>query len=155
MRDPVKIPVIVRTAIDQSGCGEYHDVMTIDRMVAKITDLIRRRGMTQEAFERATALPRNRVSKWVSGQGEPTARQLWRIAQALGTTLEYLLDDSALESELAPRTDMELAYALVRKLGGDEAIRRLTRSDQYHGDTDYAHGQRVESPVVERRRKES
>lgn len=40
-------------------------------------------------------LPPNRVSKWKSGQGEPTARQALRIARVLRVPLEWLADEEA------------------------------------------------------------
>jgi transcriptional regulator with XRE-family HTH domain len=93
---------------------------------AKIRHLIRSRGMSQAELEVAAALPRNRVAKWMSGQGEPTARQAGRIAGVLGVPVAYLVDDRQDEPPIdATRPELDALLSLVQALGIDEARRRL------------------------------
>jgi transcriptional regulator with XRE-family HTH domain len=93
---------------------------------AKIRHLIRSRGMSQAELEVAAALPRNRVAKWMSGQGEPTARQAGRIAGVLGVPVAYLVDDRQDEPPIdATHPELDALLSLVQALGIDEARRRL------------------------------
>lgn len=69
------------------------DRAEVTKIVEKIVALARRRGHTQETLESAVGLAKNRISKWRT-QGEPTARQLYAIAQALGVSILYFFDDS-------------------------------------------------------------
>jgi transcriptional regulator with XRE-family HTH domain len=136
--------------------------MTDTRLVEKLIRLIKMRGYSQDAFERLTVLPRNRISKWVRGQGEPSARQLWRMAKALHVTIEFLLDDE-IDGVEAPRNDLELAFAMVRRLGPEVAIRRLMLDERQDPEsttdksdpTSYSHGQHVggDATADTRRRK--
>lgn len=97
-------------------------------MLEKICNLIAERGLTQDGLERGVKLAKNRISKWKDGKGEPTARQLYRIARALGVSMEYLVDDEVEWPAERPAMtgDEEMVWHLVRKLGADLAIRRLT-----------------------------
>ncbi len=66
-------------------------------MVMKMLDRLERilaaKGIRQGELERSLGLSENRISKWKSGQGEPTARQAWKIARALGVPLEWLVSE--------------------------------------------------------------
>lgn len=100
---------------------------TIQKILAEST----RRRLKQAALERAAALPQGRLTKWINGQGEPTASQIWRIAQVLGVPVDYLLDDAQVEPQTPTLTpDEQAVIRLLRALGlgGDEALRRLVVS---------------------------
>lgn len=62
---------------------------TIDKVIRRAAD----RGMTQQALEQQCGLPPGRISKWKSGVGEPSAGEIWRIAQCLEIDVQVLLDD--------------------------------------------------------------
>jgi len=96
-------------------------------MIQKIRRAIDARGITQDALERSIGLPQGRISKWAGGQGEPTARQAWRIARAIGVPLEYLIDDEMTEPGAALDYDTRALVDTYQALGLDlrEAIRRL------------------------------
>ena len=95
--------------------------------VLKIEQLRRALGLDQAELESMTGLARGRISKWASGQGEPTIRQAHRLAAALGTSVDYLADESATEPVARPSVDPKIAGILeiVHELGPDIARRRL------------------------------
>lgn len=57
-----------------------------------LADLIRESGHTQAAVCRASGLRTNTLSRYVTGQREPTARHAVSLAKALGVTVEQLVD---------------------------------------------------------------
>lgn len=126
----VEMPVAGAINLPKSVASRYLGNM---KMLEKICNLIAERGLTQDGLERGVKLARNRISKWKDGKGEPTARQLYRIARALGVSMEYLVDDDVQRPSERPAMtgDEEMVWHLVRKLGVDLAIRRLmlTESD--------------------------
>jgi transcriptional regulator with XRE-family HTH domain len=99
----------------------------VDRMMAKIVELARRRGHTAETLEEAAGLAQNRISKWkdrTKQRSEPSARQLWKIAKVLGTKIDYFLEDNS-DDALAFADEMDHVIWVARKLGPEEALRRL------------------------------
>lgn len=77
------------------------------RLIQKIEMSLKKRDMTQVELESRAHLSVNRISKWKSGKGEPTARQALAIAEALRIDLRWLIDDEmvempAVKSELGP-----------------------------------------------------
>lgn len=95
----------------------------------KIAWLCKDRGITQKRVGELARLPENRISKWLDGQGEPTARQALRVAQVLKVPVEWLIDDEAdVPPPLPELTGPELrAVEIVRalKIDTNEVIRRL------------------------------
>lgn len=78
------------------------------------------RGMSQEMVAGRLGVSRQAVAKWESGQSAPSAENLHRLAELLGTTAGSLLDSPAVGSGAA-----EQAYALLR--AEREAERRRSR----------------------------
>lgn len=78
-------------AMTQAACPVTIRAMT---SAEKISWLCRERGLTQKRVGELAALPENRISKWLDGQGEPTARQALRLARVLSVPLEWLADDA-------------------------------------------------------------
>ena len=99
-------------------------------MVEKIVALARLRGFDQGDVERSIDLPRGRISKWLSGQGEPTARQVLKVARLLDVSVESLIDDE-LEAKLGSggeeRAIIHL-YKLLRNNGLDVVERYIQGS---------------------------
>lgn len=145
--NPVEITVDSRNPLAESGCVGYQSGMKRDpemikALVERIVMLLGRRGLTQKAFADRASLAENRISKWLAGQGEPTASDLWRMSRELGVQIDDLFAGEA--SAASPRNDFELAVALIRKLGTDEAIRRLTLDGRGRDASgDYSHGRHV------------
>lgn len=93
-------------------------------MIEKIQMLRAERGWTYEVLEAAARLPRKRFGKWVGGIGEPTARQAFQLARALGVPVEFLVDDEMeeLPDPLLKLSDGErIVLKFARQLGIDRA----------------------------------
>jgi transcriptional regulator with XRE-family HTH domain len=111
---------------------ECHSLGTIAVMKAaeKIAWLCRERGLTQKRVGELATLPENRISKWLDGQGEPTARQALRLSRVLEIPLDWLIDDE--QDVPPPPPDLSIpeqrAVEMVRalRLGKEEVIRRLS-----------------------------
>jgi transcriptional regulator with XRE-family HTH domain len=93
------------------------------RILEKILESARRKGVGQLALERAADLPKNRISKWKDGVGEPTAAQALRIARVLGVPVEYLADD-AMDEPPAPDVPQDVLDT-IHRLTVDVARNRL------------------------------
>ena len=101
----------------------------------KIQDLLRLNGLSQVEFEPLAGLPKGRVSKWLSGQGEPTARQALRMAKALGVTLDYLVDDDLSTPPGRGGTEAERQLrAVIQKFGAERVLWRLVEVGMGVGD---------------------
>jgi len=97
------------------------------RLLEKILENAKRKGINQTALERAAGLANSRISKWMNGVGEPGWFEVVRMAKAAGIAdLNYLADDAITEPPQS-NADPELAVVLsiVDKLGTEESIRRL------------------------------
>lgn len=101
------------------------------KMIERIERCLAAKGIKQGELERSLGLSENRISKWKGGQGEPTARQAWKISHALGVPLEWLVSE---DGPLDPPEDVpmfspaEQAVAYVFRNSGldlDTAIQRL------------------------------
>lgn len=95
-------------------------------MLEKIEKHLASKGIRQGELAAMVGVLPARISKWKSGEGEPTARQALRIARALDLPLEYLVDDDADElPEAKDSTEETQILDLYRALGltKDEALR--------------------------------
>lgn len=112
-------------------------------LIEKIDKELRRLGITQKDFEARALISQNRMSKWKSGQGEPTAGQLLRISRLLNLPMEYLADDeadstyppSAGTAGLAEDERTVLAVYRALRLTQDDAIRGLSLVANQSGGT--------------------
>lgn len=86
----------------------------------RIREQRKARGMSQEMVAGRLGVSRQAVAKWESGQSAPSAENLHRLAELLGTTAGSLLDSPAVGSGAA-----EQACALLR--AEREAERRRSR----------------------------
>jgi transcriptional regulator with XRE-family HTH domain len=96
-------------------------------MIHKICELLDARGIDQCELEAELRLAENRISKWKAGQGEPTARQLYKMARKLNVSVLYLLEDTA--DQAFPEITADELY-LIRtfrslRLDVDVAVRRM------------------------------
>jgi transcriptional regulator with XRE-family HTH domain len=99
-------------------------------IVEKMIRVLKSRGYTQDTYEQHMKLARGRFSKWLNGQGQPSAVDAWRIAKDLGVDVTYFLDPEAGEPTLRVEDECELPIRLVRHLGAKEAMLRLTLEDR-------------------------
>lgn len=126
--EPVKIPV--RSDVQLPQVGGITDVGAMD-VTTKIVKLRERLDLTQEELEVKAGLPRGRVAKWESGQGEPMARHLTGLARALGVSVDWLCDPAAPDEpeaavERGPSEAERVILALAHVIGLEEAARRLS-----------------------------
>ncbi|MHC5541060.1 helix-turn-helix domain-containing protein [Singulisphaera rosea] len=94
-------------------------------------------GLDQAEVESLAKLPKGRISKWKSDQGEPSARQAFRIAQVLGVTVDWLVDDTETFppfqvptrptiGEILSESDRAiLDFVHMMKIGKEQAIRAI------------------------------
>lgn len=61
----------------------------------RIEDLRKKKNMTQTDLADAAQTTRTTVSKWETGDSEPSATQLRMIAESLGVSVDYLLGNEA------------------------------------------------------------
>jgi transcriptional regulator with XRE-family HTH domain len=108
------------------GEGEEDDMS----MIEKIEQLRKSRGWSQDDLERKADLAKGRISKWLGGQGHIHAEHAWRLAKALAVDVVYLLDDEQDRPKMVGRDEFELCTQLMKKLGADEAFRRLALDDR-------------------------
>jgi transcriptional regulator with XRE-family HTH domain len=64
-----------------------------------ITKVCRKRGITLERLARLTSIPQPSLSRYNTGRCDITLRQLGRIADALGVSLDALVEDTSLTVE--------------------------------------------------------
>ena len=61
----------------------------------KLSDLIKKRGLSQKQLAEQARVTEAAVSHYLKGDRFPRASVLTRIATALGTTSDYLMDNTA------------------------------------------------------------
>ena len=99
----------------------------------KIRDQLRRLHLSQADLASGIGRTPVRVSKWVTGEGLPVGIDLVNIADFLGTSVRFLVDDDMEEDTGDPRGGDALGLTeeerqvvrMARALGPDEALRRL------------------------------
>lgn len=102
-------------------------------MIEKIVALAQRKGVSQAAVERAAGLSENRISKWKNNEGEPTFRQIVRIAEFLDCSVSYLADDSldapppSATLDHDEETALDFYRELVAVVGPAKALRELAK----------------------------
>ena len=98
-------------------------------MLEKLRRLMAEHNHAQAFVESAAGLPKNRITKWLAGQGEPTASQALRLATLYGVDLAALVDPRFAwppASAGGPKTAAILE--VVRQLGEDIALARLVQA---------------------------
>lgn len=109
----------------RAGPREGHGAMQTGR---KILNLRRDRHISQQDLARACEITPSALSKIEAGINSPRAQIIWRLAQQLGVTVEYLLDE-----ELPyPYTPYAYRQALFSgKLDPDSKVRmEVTREEK-------------------------
>jgi transcriptional regulator with XRE-family HTH domain len=92
----------------------------------KLIRLIEQHRTTQGDVETAVGLPQGRISKWSTGQGEPTIGQALNLARWFGVLLESLADDEVDELIVEDaRGDIRTITSIIGVMGTGEAVRRL------------------------------
>lgn len=62
----------------------------------KIKEAVKESGFTQSAFERKIGLAANIISRWASGDRNPSLSSIKKVAKATGYPLNYFIDDKSI-----------------------------------------------------------
>lgn len=128
----------------------------VNEMIDRILELAWRRGIRSAGDLAAKCgLAANRFTNWRKA-GEPSARQLQRMAKVLSTSIEYLLSGETSSFADFPDAD-RYAFALqaLQRLEPEEAARRLLcERPRDHDDTsdEVIHGRQVHDDTHRRRK---
>ena len=82
-----------------------------------IRTLRKRRGLTQEQLAEQLGISVMTVRRWEWGQRTPRAEELQKLAEALGTTTDYLLNGEKSVMASVEVESAELAQATMKKSG--------------------------------------
>jgi transcriptional regulator with XRE-family HTH domain len=99
--------------------------MTSNHFAEKLGRRITELGLSQEDVADAIGSYQSTISDWIQKNKLPKIGYLIRLAEVLGTTLDYLVNDSIPVGQHAYNKDEELILAMARALGYDESKRRL------------------------------
>lgn len=79
----------------------------------KLSTLLVQRGMTQKELAKVSNVTESAISHYIKGDRVPRGVNLRKIADALHTTVDYLLEDENCENGL--KDDMELVKTLIAR----------------------------------------
>lgn len=82
------------------------------RMADRITELLREKNMTQKELAFAANITESTVSHYIKGDRVPRGVNLMKVAKALGTTADYLLDQ---DSNVDQKNDLKLAKTIIAR----------------------------------------
>jgi transcriptional regulator with XRE-family HTH domain len=99
--------------------------MTSDHFAEKVGRRLDELGLSQSDVAKAIGTYQSTISDWVQENRLPKIGFLIRLAEVLGTTLDYLVNDAIPVGQHAHNKDEELILAMARALGYDESKRRL------------------------------
>jgi transcriptional regulator with XRE-family HTH domain len=99
--------------------------MTSNHFAEKLGRRIAELGLSQEDVADAIGSYQSTISNWIQENRLPKIGYLIRLAEVLGTTLDYLVNDAIPIGQHAYNKEEELILAMARALGYDESKRRL------------------------------
>jgi transcriptional regulator with XRE-family HTH domain len=91
----------------------------------RIALLRRRLGLSQNAFARQAGISRNALSEYERGNNLPKTARIARIAEAGGTSVDWLLNGRLPRAELKADPQVEAAVRALRALWRDPTRRRV------------------------------
>ena len=89
----------------------------------RIKDCRQSAGLSQEKLSELVGVSRQAVTKWESGQSAPSTENLFRLAEILGTTVDFLLADN----QKGGPTPAEQIYYLYKLEQEQKAALRATQ----------------------------
>ena len=92
------------------------------RMADRITELLHERGMTQKELASVANITESTVSHYIKGDRVPRGVNLVKVAKALETTTDYLLED---DSGFDKKNDLKLAKTIIAR-----NAKEFTKSDK-------------------------
>lgn len=90
----------------------------------RLRDLRQQRGLTQQALAKRADIHYTHIGRYESGKSMPAADTLRRIAEALGTTVDFLMDGATQDTAKARLTSRALLerFQEVEKLPDDQQV---------------------------------
>ena len=85
-------------------------------------------GLSQEKLAELTGVTRQAVTKWESGQSAPNTENLFKLAQVLGTTVDFLLTTDTDRPSVAEQVFQMLKTEQARKEDAQRQQRRRNLS---------------------------
>lgn len=81
----------------------------------RILSLLSAKGMNQRSLSQATRLTESAISRYVSGEREPRGAILLCIANALGTSVEYLKGETKYTNPQGMNEELGTAYSILER----------------------------------------
>lgn len=78
----------------------------------RIEEMLSLRKMTQKELSQAANITESAISHYIKGDRTPRGVNLIKIARALGTTTDYLLEQDSLQND---ENDMEVVKTLIAR----------------------------------------
>lgn len=96
------------------------------------------KGMSQAQLSRAIGLQQSRVSRWEKDDGMPSAEQIYAIAKATGSTVEFLMTGQREAKDDQFSEDERLFIRLIRvgQFPTDRVIRSILETSKFTIDID-------------------
>jgi len=91
----------------------------------KIAAILETKGLRQADLARMTGISPSRLTQLGQDNGKLRVFELLRISRALGVSMEYLADPDLVKPEPRLSPDESVVLQMIRRLGVDEAERRL------------------------------
>ena len=114
---------MVLSRIAAPNTGGVSEVQT--RLGARVRDLRRQRGWTQEALGERAGISYKFIGEIERGVGNPTVDSIDQIARAFGIDIALLLQREAPELAYTPLTSDDFAVMREARDSLDSALRRL------------------------------
>ena len=105
--------------------------MNTEEIRARVFTVLAEKGIGQKDFAEKLGTTDKTVSAWKTGRVDSFASMKWlpKIAEVLGTTVEYLVSGEKKEPAPAPKSEDELVNAII--LGRDgKAVKRTYTKEQ-------------------------
>jgi len=84
---------------------------------AKLIELRKKQGFTQQSFSETVGLHVNQIKKYEAGTAQPTLKALVKVAKALHVSLDQLVFD---DGERGPDEGLRLQFEAVSKMSDEE-----------------------------------
>lgn len=97
---------------------------TTDGFSQRLRDLRQQRKMTQQDLAKAATIHYTHIGRYEAGKSMPSADTLRRISEALGTTVDFLMDGATQDSAKARLTSRALLQRFqdVERLPEDQQL---------------------------------
>lgn len=99
--------------------------MESKKFATKLRSMMERRNLNQGRMAKILGIRPATISKWNTGDSDPSYDNLFHLARALGCSVDYLMFDEIERPSPADNATEERLLASIRTMGYAEAERRL------------------------------